>query len=192
MKLRLLLLAVCTAALLRAADDPLTVIECDGLAETVTEGTETIATLHDKVIVTGNGIKIFCDYLKVVAIRKGDPTAVIGKYESFKSLLATGHVRIEQGDRVATCGHAEIFPGEDKIVLTENPVVSIERENYIASGPRMELYRGRKRAVIVGETTQRVRIILPTLKDLGPGKDKPADAAPAPATAPAPEAPKDK
>ena len=185
MKLRHLLFAALAPAALLAADAPLTVIECDGLAETITVGSETVVTLRENVVVTGNGIKITCDFLKVVALRKGDPSAVIGKYESFKSLLATGHVRIEQGDRVATCGHAEIFPGEEKIVLTEDPVVSIERENYVASGPRMELYRGQKRAVILGEPSKRVRFTLPELKDLGPGAEK----KPAPATAPATSTP---
>ena len=59
--------------------------------------------------------------------------ATLGKYGKFKYLLATGHVRIVQGDRVATCGRAEVFPGDDRIVLTENPVVKIETEHYEAS-----------------------------------------------------------
>ena len=57
-------------------------------------------------MVTGNNIKLYCDNLKVVAIRKGDPTATLGEYGYFKSLVATGRVRIVQGDREATCGRA--------------------------------------------------------------------------------------
>jgi len=185
MKLPALLLAagLLAAPSFAATELPPTVIECAGLFETVSSDTETTSTFHDQVVVTGNGIRVTCDFLQVIAVRKTDPTALIGKGGNFKSLIATGHVRIEQGDRVATCGHAEIFPGEDKIVLTEEPTVSIARDDYVATGPRMELYRGQRRAVILGEPTKRVHVTLPELKDLGAGADKksaPAAGEPAP------------
>jgi lipopolysaccharide export system protein LptA len=83
-------------------------------------------------------------------------------------------VKIVQGDRVATCGRAEVFPGEDRIVLTENPVVEITSEHYVATGPKMVLYRGQRRAVIEGAPGQRVHISMPAIKDLGFPSDKPA------------------
>jgi lipopolysaccharide export system protein LptA len=144
-----------------------TVIECSGLAETISTDTETIATFHDQVVVTGNNIKLYCDNLKVVAIRKGDPTATLGEYGYFKSLVATGRVRIVQGDREATCGRAEVFPGEDRIVLSEEPVVRSFDDQYIATGPRLVLYRGQRRAVIEGSETDRAHISMPPIKDLG-------------------------
>jgi lipopolysaccharide export system protein LptA len=79
-----------------------------------------------------------------------------------------------QGDRTATCGRAEVFPGEDRIVLTENPVVKIETEHYEASGPRMVLYRGQRRAVIEGTPQERTHITLPAMKDLGFPSETPA------------------
>ncbi len=82
-------------------------------------------------------------------------------------MLATGHVRIIQGDRVATCGRAEVFPGEDRIVLTEDPVVRSTSEHYKVSGPRMILYRGQRRAVIEGTPDQPTHVLLPAIKDLG-------------------------
>src|SRR3954471_17182136 len=102
--------ALALTSVLRAEEPPPTVIECAGLAETVSTDTETIATFRDKVVVTGNNIKVTCDFLKVIASRKGDPKATIGKFGYFKSLVATGHVKIVQGDREASCGRAEIFP----------------------------------------------------------------------------------
>jgi lipopolysaccharide export system protein LptA len=153
---------------------PPTVIECSGLAETISTDTETIATFNDQVVVTGNNIKLYCDHLKVVAIRKGDPTATIGEYGYFKSLVATGRVRIVQGDREATCGRAEVFPGEDRIVLSEQPVVRSFDDQYIATGPRLVLYRGQRRAVIEGSETDRARISLPPIKDLGFDEAAPA------------------
>ncbi|MCF7687993.1 MAG: LptA/OstA family protein [Cephaloticoccus sp.] len=163
---------------------PPTVIECSGLAETISTDTETIATFHDQVVVTGNNLKLYCDNLKVVAIRKGDPTATIGQYGFFKSLVATGRVRIVQGDREATCGRAEVFPNEDRIVLSEEPVVRSFDDQYIATGPRLLLYRGQRRAVIEGTTEERARITLPAIKDLGFDAEAKPEATPAPAPQP--------
>lgn len=161
--------------LLAAPEPPPTVIECAGLAETISTDTETIAIFRKDVTVIGNNIRLYCDYLEVVAIRKGDPSATVGDYGNFKSLIATGNVRIVQGDREATCGRAEVRPGEDLIVLTENPVVRSLDNEYLAEGPELELHRGQRRAIIRGTPDERVRITLPAIKDLGFEEDgKPA------------------
>jgi lipopolysaccharide export system protein LptA len=165
----------------RAADPDDTIVECAGLFETVSTDTEITSTFRNKVVVTGNNLKLTCDFLTVVAVRKGgDPAAAIGKYGYFKSLVATGHVRIVQGDREATCGRAEIFPGEDKIILSEKvgdalPRVRSLDDQYSAEGPRVILYRGQRRAVIEGEGEHGpgTRITLPAIKDLGYDKDNP-------------------
>ncbi len=170
------------AGLLAVTPAPLTVIECSGLAETISTDTETIATFRDKVTITGTDLKLYCDFLKVVAIRKGDPSATLGEYGYFKSLVATGHVRIVQGDREATCGRAEVFPGEDRIVLSEEPVVRTLDDEYAITGPRIVLYRGQRRAVVEGQPDERARITLPPIKDLGfepEPKSNAASAAPA-------------
>jgi lipopolysaccharide export system protein LptA len=177
-----------------APDAPPTVIECAGLSETVSTDTETTAIFRDKVVVTGNNLKLTCDYLKVVASRKGDPKATIGKYGYFKTLVASGNVKIIQGDREATCGHAEIFPGEDRVVISRlnktgpfpsirvvNPVTRVVE--YEGSGPRMVLYRGERKAVVEPEDGVGGRFTLPAIKDLG--FDNKSKAKPAPATSPA-------
>ena len=143
-------------------------------AESVSTDSETTTTFHDQVVAAGNDLTLSCDYLKVIATRIGDKSATLGKYGKFRYLLATGHVRIVQGGRVATCGRAEVFPGEDRIVLTENPVVKIEAEHYEARGPRMVLYRGQRRAVIEGSPQDRTHISLPAIKDLGFPSESPA------------------
>jgi lipopolysaccharide export system protein LptA len=157
----------------RAVEPQTTTIDADS-AESVSTDFETTTTFHDNVTATGNDITLNCDFLKVVATRVGDKTATLGKYGKFRYLLATGNVKIVQGDRVATCGRAEVFPGEDRIVLTESPVVKIESEHYEATGPRMVLYRGQRRAVIEGTPSQRTHIFLPAIKDLGFPSDKAA------------------
>ena len=158
---------------LRAAEPPTTTISSDS-AESESTDTETTTTFHDDVVATGNDITMNCDFLKVIATRVGEKTATLGKYGKFKYLLATGRVKIVQGDRVATCGRAEVFPGEDRIVLTENPVVEIQSEHYVATGPKMVLYRGQRRAVIESSPGQRVHISMPAIKDLGFPAEKPA------------------
>jgi len=55
-----------------------------------------------------------------VAAQRGKQDT-LGKQERFKSLVATGKVRIVQGEREATCEHAEVLPGEDRITLTGGP-----------------------------------------------------------------------
>ena len=156
-----------TASLRAAKELPPTIIECAGALETISTDTETIATFTDQVVVTGNNLKLYCDHLRVVAINKGDTKAALGEYGFFKSLVATGRVRIVQGDREATCGRAEVFPNEDRIVLSENPVVRSIDDQYVVTGPEILLYRGQRRAVVRGTAEERSRITLPALKDLG-------------------------
>jgi hypothetical protein len=182
MKLTVLpaLCALLLALPLRAAEPSgNTIIDCKGVFETVSTDTEITSTFRDQVVVTGTNLKMTCDFLTVVAIREIDPTAAIGKYRYFKSLVATGHVRILQGDREATCGRAEIFPGDDKIVLSEksdgnSPRVRNLDDQSTAEGYRIVLYRGQRRAVIEPDPETGVRMLLPVLKDLSYDKGKTA------------------
>jgi hypothetical protein len=57
--------------------------------------------------------------------------------------------------------------------------VTIASEHYEASGPRMILYRGQRRAVIEGTPGQRTHITLPPIKDLGFGSQTPDTSVPA-------------
>lgn len=152
---------------LRAAAPQETTVESDGPGELISNDTETVSTFHDHVVVTGTDIRMTCDYLKVTAYRKGDPKAVIGKYGNFKSLIAIGNVKIVQADRVATCGRAEVFPNEDRIVLSDHPAIKAADDQYSGSGYRMILYKGQRRAVIESNPNERTRLTLPAIKDLG-------------------------
>jgi lipopolysaccharide export system protein LptA len=180
----LALAAAARAAPAPAAAPPETTVDSSGQALMTSTDTETTFTFRDNVVAVGNGIRLECDFLKVLATRIGDKSATLGKYGKFRYLLATGHVRITQEDRVATSGRAEVFPEEDRIVLTEKPVVRIESEHYEAHGPRMILYRGQRRAVVEGSPDERAHFILPPIKDLGIPTDKAAPEAPAPQAQP--------
>jgi lipopolysaccharide export system protein LptA len=168
------------AAALRAQTPSDTTVESKGAAEFSSTDMETTAVFHDQVVAVGNGITLKCDFLQVVSTRQGDLTATLGQYGNFKTLLATGHVYILQGDREATCGRAEVFPAEDRIVLSEDPVVRyLDNQISTITGTRIILYRGQRRAVVEGPT----RGVLPPMKDLGFGK--PAAGAPAATPPPA-------
>ena len=167
-----------------------------GPAEMVSTATETIFTFRDQVVVIGTNLSLKCDQLVVIAKRTGDPKATLGKQENFKSLVATGHVRLIQGEREASCDRAEVLPGEDRVILTGNPATVRSKDGrYAGSGPEMILERGQLKAIIKSP-----RFVLPPLKPLGPNdgpkpaapvSTSPADAsAPAPITVPLPAPPK--
>ena len=154
-----------------------------GPAEMVSTATETIFTFRDDVVVIGTNLSLKCDQLIVIAKRTGDPKATLGKQENFKSLVATGHVRLVQGEREATCDRAEVLPGEDRVILTGNPATVRSKDGrYAGSGPEMILERGQLKAIIKSP-----RFVLPALKALGPNDGPKPAATPAPAAAaPAP------
>src|SRR4051812_6503505 len=142
-----------------------TVIESEGRGEMISTDTETTITFRDNVRVTGTNLKLTCDYLEVVVIRSGDKSATLGKVEKFKSMLATGNVHLVQGDREAACGRAVVLPGEDKVVLTEKPVLVDRDEGRRAEGKTITLLRAQRQAII-----EQPVITAPPIKDLGVDK----------------------
>lgn len=169
----------------RAAEPaPQTVIESEQLDMKSTDHTsEFIFSSH--VVVTGNNLKLTCDRLEVTTLRGGDLSATVSRLGSFQRLVALGHVKIVQGDREAVCGRAELMPGEDKIVLTENPMVTDYSSKGSVTGARIVLYRGERRAVVESGGSGPTHVTLPALNDLGFDGAKPA-ATPASPPAPAP------
>jgi len=171
-------LFACALALSRpllAADAPpqKTTLDCDH-AEMWTEGNESRGICTGSVVLVGTNIKITCDRLEFVATGIGDTSSTLPTLEKFKSMLATGHVVIVQGDREATCGRAEVLPRDDKVILTENPVVIDHGTDWTNAGEKIILYRGQRRVVV-----EKPRIIGPEIRDLGFDKNKPAGEAPA-------------
>jgi lipopolysaccharide export system protein LptA len=150
-----------------AAEESTTIITSDGEGQMVSTDKETTITFHDNVVVVGTDLKLTCDYLQVVVLRTGDPSATIGKLDKFRSMVATGKVHMIQGVREAACGRAEVIPGQDRIVLTENPVIVDHDQNTRISGEKITLLRG-QRQVLVEKPT----LVGPPVKDLGFDKDK--------------------
>ncbi|MEO0055279.1 MAG: hypothetical protein RLZZ50_1226 [Verrucomicrobiota bacterium] len=144
---------------------------------------DTTAVATGDVVLTGTNLRITCDRLTVIAARVGDKSAAIGEgFERFKYILATGNVRIVQGDRESTSQKAEVFPREDKVVLSEDPVIIDHSNGFVAAGEKITLFRG-KREVFVDKP----KFTGPPVGDLSAtAAPKPASASVAP-TRPAPK-----
>ena len=144
-----------------------TVVTCDGPSEAVKSGSENIITFSKNVKIVGTDLIMTCDDLKITTYLNGDSKAPIGKYGAFKTLLATGHVRILQVGRVATCGKAEVMPGEDRVVLSDHPEVKDESDKATITGYRMTLYRNQQKVTVEPDPSEQVQLVMPDLKDLG-------------------------
>ena len=135
--------------------------------------------------VQSKDLLVNCDTLEVIAEPKsateapqGSPmnTSAVGTIEK---IIATGHVEITQGIRQAKAGRAEIFSKENRIVLSDNPIV-IDTEGTI-EGFRIILFQdaeGVQRVSVEGDPkapAERPRIVLPSMPDIGSikNKDKP-------------------
>lgn len=160
---------VCSAIspLALPAQDTNTIITSEGEARMVSTPTEATITFKDKVIVTGTNLRMSCDFLQVVVKRKGDETANLGTIDKFRSMLATGNVVVIQGDREAACGRAEVLPEQDRIILTENPVVVDHDQKTRMAGEKITILNGQKNFIV-----EKPILTGPPVKDLGYDKDK--------------------
>lgn len=166
--LPLLATALLAVPVLRAqsADEQPTVITSDSLDMRSTER-ETTSIFIGNVVVTATNLRLTCDRLEVVAYRHPDPAAAIGRVERFKSLLAEGRVRIVQGDREAACGRAEVLPGEDRLVLRDQPVLVDRAADWTYTGEELVLLRGERQV-----RGTKPRLVGPALKDLGVDRER--------------------
>jgi len=85
------------------------------------------------VEVIGAELTIICDELVVIAFRDGDAGAAVGEIGAIESILAEGHVVIEQAGRKATAGRAEVNPVKGTVTLSKHPKIidnDVEVEGY--------------------------------------------------------------
>lgn len=137
-----------------------TTLDCDH-AEMWSVGDETRGICTGSVTLVGTDLKIVCDRLEFTAQGVGDKTATLPSLDKFKYMLATGHVIIVQSEREATCGRAEVLPREDKVVLTENPVLIDHGTDWTSAGEKITLLRGERRVIV-----DKSRVTGPALKNL--------------------------
>jgi len=178
----LLLLAFSPLALL--AQETNTVITSEGEAEMISTDTEATITFRNKVVVTGTDLKMNCDFLQVVVKKKGDKSATFGTMDKFRSMLATGNVLVVQGEREAACGRAEVLPEQDRIILTENPVVVDHDQKTRMAGEKITILSGQRNVIV-----EKPILTGPPVKDLGFDKDKKPATPPAAPAVPATKQP---
>lgn len=172
LRLAFLLVASAGVASAQTAEQQPTVIEARSSEMRSTE-TETTALFTGDVVVTGTNLRLTCDRLEVVALREKDAHAALGKIERFRSLIAEGNVRLVQEDREAACGRAVVLPGDNKITLTQKPVVTDRGVGWTWTGDELFLHGGERQV-----RGTNVRIVGPPVKDLGFDKDKKLEGAP--------------
>lgn len=155
-----------------------TIVKADRL-EMKNNGEESHFVFLGHVRITGTNLEITCERVEVFAVSKPDsaPDAPPDRASNIRRMLATGNVTIAQAGQKATCGTAEVLPGEDVIILTEDPVVTDVAKNITVRGTRMKAHRDRDIEI------ENPEVVGPALPNFGP--PAPAPAAPA-ATAPAP------
>jgi len=171
----------CSGVATRAAEPAptKTTLDCEH-AEMWSVGDETRGVCTGAVTLVGTDLKIVCDRLEFTALGVGDKSATLPTLDKFKYMLATGHVVILQGEREATCGRAEVLPHEDKVVLTENPILIDHGTDWTSAGEKITLLRGERRVIV-----DKSRVTGPSLRDLGydksPATPPPDGAKPGPA-----------
>lgn len=156
-----LFLALGVAAFAADVAEQKTTLDCNS-AEMWSVGNETHGVCTGNVTVLGTNIKILCDKLEFVAVGLGNSSDTIPPLDRVRFMLATGHVVIVQGDREATCGRAEVLPHEDKVILTESPVVIDHGTDWTSAGDKITLFRGQRRVIV-----ERSHVVGPAIKDLG-------------------------
>jgi lipopolysaccharide export system protein LptA len=112
------------------------------------------------------------DYKRNQIVYKGDVVAVQGDttirsdslvayyqegFKVLKEVVASGRVKITQGERVATSGKAIFSQEKQSVVMTENPV--IRQEGNEVTGARITLYLDEERTIVEGGE-QRVKAVL--------------------------------
>jgi len=158
-----------------------TTLDCDH-ADMWSVGDATHGVCTGSVVLTGTNLRLTCDRLEFVALGVGDKTSTLPTLEKFQSMVATGHVVIVQGEREASCGRAEVLPHDDKVILTEQPILVDHGTGWTSSGEKITMLRGERRVVV-----EKSHVTGPALRDLGfdpAKKTSPGDGAAKPAPSP--------
>lgn len=139
-----------------------TIITAETLELTQNEADNTtFAILSGNVVVTTtDDLRLTCARLEVTATRLRDKNPALTPLDKFQRLVATGDVRLTQNTRTITCGRADVLPREDRITLTQKPVLTDTALKITAYGDPLTLHRAERR--IEG---QNGRFILPPWTD---------------------------
>jgi len=91
-------------------------------------------------------------------IINSDKLEIYNRGEGNRVIIASGHVKMNQGNRAAEAEIIEFYEAEQKIVLKGNPV--IQEEGRIIKGSEMTFYIQENRSLVKGEGGRRVNVTL--------------------------------
>jgi lipopolysaccharide export system protein LptA len=80
------------------------------------------------------------------------------KMEQIQKGLAAGNVRISAGERRMTSDQLELFPGEERAVLTGDP--RVWQGNDLVTGTKITIFLKEDRAIVEGGPSKRVTAVL--------------------------------
>lgn len=107
------------------------------------ENNKNLITFIDDVVVTRDGLTIYCD--KLYVYYKED----VNKKRDVDYIIAEGNVRIVQDTKTAKGNEARFYRDSDMIILTGNPAEVREKDNII-TGNKITLYLNENKSVIEG------------------------------------------
>lgn len=151
--LTVLLLAAAAGAAPVGGNEPLKV-KSDNLTA---DNDKKTATFEGKVVAQQGDLTLYTDRLVVTYSSAGSE---LSRVEAF------GNVRILQGDRQATGGHAVYDPKSAQIVLEGNPKVVVGED--VITGKVITYFVNERRSVVTGGPKERVEAVIhPGGKDAG-------------------------
>jgi lipopolysaccharide export system protein LptA len=139
-------------------------LDADNKARIATfSGTVVAKQLQEK-----DTLYIYCDKLivyytddqekKTVAAPKGEKKQVPGQQSKIDKIIATGQVKIVQGEDVATGETATFYNDEQKIVLTGNP--KVWQGKNLVKGEEVTVWIQENRSQVTSKGSNRVQAVI--------------------------------
>ncbi len=119
-----------------------------------------VITFRGKVLAKQGDLAMHADVARVYYERKGEGTEI-------REIVASGNVKIYEGDRLATGNKAVLNHREQKIVLTEQPKVWQGKD--MVSGEKITILLREDKSIVEGGPDRRVEVILYPKNESPPG-----------------------
>lgn len=91
-------------------------------------------------------------------IINSDKLEILNREKGRSVIIASGHVKMNQGNRAAEAEIAEFYEAEQKVILKGNPV--IQEEGRIIKGLEMTFYINEDKSLVKGDKQNRVNVTL--------------------------------
>ncbi len=122
-----------------------------------------VILFRGNVLAKQGDLTIQADAARVYYDKKGEGTEI-------REIVASGNVKIYEGDRLATGNKAVLDNREQKIVLTEQPKVWQGKD--MVSGEKITVFLNEDKSIVEGGPDRRVEVILYPKSETLPGEGK--------------------